>query len=288
MNDLPLPAWPSLVAAVVALGLPAVALAVIVARQRRSLTTKRHELKRLGHVERDRLDAEVLQRTGRLTELAHHLQTAREEERHRIARNLHDELGALLTSAKLDVARIRSRLAAGQTPEALERLAHLMHTLDEGIELKRNLIEDLRPSALGALGLVDALDIMAREYAEQSGLEVETTLAPVGLSPEADLVMYRVVQEALTNIAKHVRARHVWIDLGEHDGRAEVTIRDDGVGFDTTVPPSSAFGLEGMRFRVEAVGGAMTLDAAPGAGTRVRARLPITRAADRGGKDSAA
>ena len=94
--------------------------------------------------ERDRLEIEVRQRTAQLTELTHHLQTAREDERNRLARNLHDELGALLTSAKLDAARIRSRLA-GSAPEALERLAHLVGTLNSSIALGRRIIEDLRP-----------------------------------------------------------------------------------------------------------------------------------------------
>jgi signal transduction histidine kinase len=281
MNGMPLPAWPALVAAVVVLGLPAIALAVIVVRQRQALASKRHELLRMVRIERERLEVEVVQRTARLTELAHHLQTAREEERHRLARNLHDDLGALLTSAKLDVARIRSRLAAGQSREALERLAHLMQTLDEGIELKRRIIEDLRPSALGTLGLVEALDIMGGEFADQSGLEVEMALEPVGLSQDADLVIYRVVQEALTNIAKHARAHHVRITLGQRDGRAEVAVQDDGVGFDAAVPRGSAFGLLGMRFRVEAIGGTMAIDSVPARGTTVKARLPVTRALPR-------
>ena len=108
-------------------------------------------------------------RTAQLTELTHHLQTAREDERHRLARDLHDELGALLTSAKLDAARIRSRLA-GTAPEALERLAHLVATLNSSIALGRRIIEDLRPSTLSNLGLVATLEILAREFAERSGI----------------------------------------------------------------------------------------------------------------------
>ena len=101
--------------------------------------------------ERDRLEIDVARRTAQLTELTQHLQTAREDERNRLARNLHDELGALLTSAKLDAARIKSRLA-GMAPEALERLAHLVETLNASIALGRSIIEDLRPSTLGQPG----------------------------------------------------------------------------------------------------------------------------------------
>ena len=112
-------------------------------RQRMALTLQQQELQRALQAERDRLEVEVKQRTAQLTELTHHLQTAREDERNRLARNLHDELGALLTSAKLDAARIKSRLA-GSAPEALERLAHLVDTLNSSIALGRRIIEDLR------------------------------------------------------------------------------------------------------------------------------------------------
>jgi signal transduction histidine kinase len=226
---------------------------------------------------RRRLDADVAARTAQLTELAHHLQTAREDERHRLARDLHDELGALLTSAKLDAARIRSRLA-GAAPEALERLAHLVETLDSIIALKRRIVEDLRPSALTHLGLVAALEILAHEFAEAAGVEVQCALAPVRLSTAAELVVYRLVQEALTNIGKHARARHVWLRLSEHEGSVEAAVRDDGVGFDTAVRPQSAFGLLGMHYRVEAEHGALSVSSAPGQGTRIEATLPAVPA----------
>ncbi len=224
-------------------------------------------------VERDRLELEVKQRTAQLTDLTHHLQTAREDERSRLARNLHDELGALLTSAKLDAARIKSRLA-GTAPEALERLAHLVATLNSSIALGRRIIEDLRPSTLSNLGLVATLEILAREFAEQSGIEVHCALAPVRLEPSAELMVYRVVQEAITNISKYAKARQVWVSLDAHGGRVEVSVRDDGVGFDTAAKPSSAYGLLGMRFRVEAEGGTLAVVSAPGLGTRVQVTLP--------------
>jgi CHASE3 domain sensor protein len=119
--------------------------------QAHMLRTKEQQLEDIGQAERERLETEVALRTAELTELTHHLQTAREDERHRLARNLHDELGALLTSAKLDAARIRSRLA-GTAPEALERLAHLVETLNASIALGRSIIEELRPSTLANLG----------------------------------------------------------------------------------------------------------------------------------------
>ena len=231
------------------------------------------ELKRLAEAERDRLEVEVKQRTAQLTELAQHLLTAREDERHRLARDLHDELGALLTSAKLDAARIKTRLA-GSAPEAQERLVHLVGTLNTSIALGRRIIEDLRPSTLANLGLVAALEILAREFAELSGIEVKCSLTPVALSASAELVVYRLVQEAITNLSKHAQARHVWVSLAADNGQVEVSVRDDGVGFDTGTPPTSAYGLLGMRFRVEAEHGSMSVVSAPGQGTTVRVTLP--------------
>ncbi len=251
-------------------------------RHTSALKQQQLTLKRAVQTERDRLDIEVRRRTAQLTELTYHLQTAREDERHRLARNLHDELGALLTSAKLDAARIRSRLGAS-APEAIERLVHLVQTLDKSILLGRSIIEDLRPSTLANLGLVAALEILVREFAEHSGVQMIPAMRPVRLAAPAELMVYRLVQEAVTNISKYARAKRVWISLGSLDNVVEVSVQDDGVGFDTTVPPSSAYGLVGMRFRVEAEGGTLDVVSAPGQGTRLQVRLPESAAAPAAG-----
>ena len=242
-------------------------------RQSAALERTQLEQKRAVQAERDQLEVQVTHRTAQLTQLTHHLQTAREDERNRLARNLHDELGALLTSAKLDAARIRSRLA-GVAPEALERLAHLVDTLNSSIALGRRIIEDLRPSTLSNLGLVATLEILAREFAEQSGVRVHSDLAPVKLEATAELVIYRLVQEAITNITKYARARNVWLSLVRLDGKVQVSVRDDGIGFDTAAKPSSAYGLMGMRFRVAAEGGELSLVSEPGQGTLIQVALP--------------
>jgi signal transduction histidine kinase len=255
--------------------LTAISLLALYLFLRRTDELKRQELrlKDVVRVERDRLEIQVDQRTAQLTELARYLQTAREDERNRLARNLHDELGSLLTSAKLDAARIKSRLV-GKAPEALERLEHLVQTLNQSIALGRSIIEDLRPSTLGNLGLVATLEILAREFADQSGIDVDCALSHVKLDASAELMVYRLVQEAITNISKYARARHVWVGLSSHNGLVEVSVRDDGVGFDLSVSTKSAFGLLGMRFRVEAEGGKMALFSTPGHGTRVLVTLP--------------
>lgn len=245
---------------------------------RQSLALKRQQqtVQSLLRVERD-LEVEVAQRTAQLTDLAQHLQTAREDERSRLARDLHDELGALLTSAKLDAARIKSRLD-GNAPEALERLAHLVTMLNSGIALKRRIIEDLRPSALEALGLVATLEILGREFAQSSGITVQCDLAPVALARSGDLVVYRLVQEAITNISKYAQASHTWVTMAERESRVEVSVRDDGVGFDTMATAHSAYGLMGMRFRVQAELGTLSVVSAPGRGTLISMSLPATAA----------
>jgi len=225
--------------------------------------------------ERDRLEQEVAARTAQLRELAQHLQTIREDERSLLARELHDELGALLTAAKLDVARLKSRLGATAGADAAERLTHLNEALNGGIALKRRIIEDLRPSSLNNLGLVAALEILLREFAARSELKVLEKLAPVTVSPAAQLTIYRLVQEGLTNIVKYAKATEVTVGLQPSaEGGAVISVRDNGVGFDMSQPRLTRHGLIGMRYRVESDGGTMRLESSPGQGTLIEATLP--------------
>ena len=247
-------------------------------RQSRVVMAHQENLKNAIQHERDRLEIEVSQRTVQLTELTQHLQTAREDERNRLARNLHDELGALLTSAKLDAARIRSRLT-GIAPEALERLAHLVETLNSSIAMGRRIIEDLRPSTLSNLGLIATLEILTQEFSDQSGIDVYCTLEEVKLSASAELMVYRLVQEAITNITKYAQAKQVWVSMSSNAGQVEILVRDDGVGFDSQAIRGGAYGLLGMRFRVEAEGGNLNLQSSPGRGTSLMAVIPESAAA---------
>ena len=226
--------------------------------------------------ERDQLERLVKERTATLSELAHHLQQVREEERGHLARELHDELGSLLTAAKLDVARLKSKIDA-TAPDIAERLRHLTETLNSGIALKRRIIEDLRPSSLANLGLATALEILTREYAERAGIEVETNLEPVQLSETAQLTVYRIVQESLTNIGKYAQARRVLVLVQGYPTHVAVQVRDDGQGFDTSTVRPTSHGLSGMRHRVESEGGRLSITSRVGHGTLVSAVLPLTR-----------
>jgi signal transduction histidine kinase len=242
-------------------------------RNTRALDRAQLELAQAQSAERDRLEHEVARRTAELTELARHLETAREDERSRLARELHDELGSLLTAAKLDAARLRRSVAA-LSPAAEDGLKHLNATLDRGITLKRNIIENLRPSSLSNLGLVTALEIQTREFAQRSEVRVQTQLEAVRLSDDAQTTVYRLVQEALTNAAKYARANEVTVTLTNDGGRAHVTVSDNGVGFDPGAVRRNAHGLTGMRYRVEGHGGSMQITASPGEGTTISAWLP--------------
>jgi len=223
--------------------------------------------------ERNALEDEVRERTASLAELATHLQDVRETERGYLARELHDELGSLLTAAKLDVARLKSRLA--DAPDAIQRLQHLTELLNSGIALKRRIIEDLRPSSLANLGLVASLEILGREFGERSGIRVDMQLEPVSTDESRQLTIYRMVQESLTNIGKYAEATEATIAMKNHDTHVVVEVLDNGKGFDAQKMRPSTHGLAGMRHRVEAARGKLTVTSTPGHGTRIAAMLPV-------------
>ncbi len=254
--------------------LAALSLTALILYLRQSLQLKHQQLglQQLIALERDQLEVTVSSRTRQLTELARYLQTTREDERSRLARNLHDDLGALLTSAKLDAARIKSRVAT-DSPETNSLLAHLVGNLNSSIALGRKIIEDLRPSALNNLGLVATLEILSREFAESSGLQVHGQFEVVDLPPESELMVYRLMQEACTNILKYAKATNVWMQLRVQDAVVTASVRDDGVGFDTSAMLGMSYGLLGMRYRVEAANGVLTINSKLGVGTLVQAQI---------------
>jgi len=260
-------------------GIAGVAMAAMLAfylylRQSTRLKSADEKQQEVLQQERDLLERQVRERTASLAELATHLQNVREEERGHLARELHDELGALLTAAKLDVARLKSRLGPDAAPEVTQRLQHLTEALNSGIALKRRIIEDLRPSSLSNLGLTASLEILAREFSERSGVEITSELEPVELDEGRQLTVYRLIQESLTNVGKYAHARQVEISVRNYGGFVEVDIKDDGRGFDAGRMKRSTHGLAGMRHRVEAAGGKLTVNSTPGKGTRISAVLP--------------
>jgi signal transduction histidine kinase len=244
-------------------------------RQSGTLHREREQQRLALQAERDALERQVDARTRELRELLHYVQTVREDEKARLARELHDELGALLTAAKLDVARLKPRLgSAADTAQLRERLQHLTESLNEGIALKRRIIENLRPSALSNLGLVPALEGLIDDMQQRLKLRMDVRLDDPKLVPPADLTVYRFVQEALTNAAKYAKAKKLTVSMRVNGECVQVEVADDGVGFDTKASRVGHHGLTGLRYRVEAVGGKLRITSAPGKGTRLTAELP--------------
>ena len=228
--------------------------------------------------EGQRLAERVRERTAELTEMATHLVNAREDERAHVARELHDELGGLLTSMKLDFARLRRQT---DLPEkTVERIRAIEDRLGEGIAFKRRIVEDLHPSALAQLGLVHALEILCREMAERLGKPVQAELQDVVIDKPAQLTLYRVTQESLTNIGKYAGCSEVRVRLQADGDTVRLSVHDDGKGFDPLRVPHGRHGLLGMRVRVESHGGQLQVNSALGTGTTIVASLPSAAVRD--------
>jgi signal transduction histidine kinase len=211
--------------------------------------------------------------------LATALQRMRDEERANLARELHDELGSLLTGAKLEVASLKIRLGGGSS-EVARQLDHLGATINSGIAFSRRVVEGLHPSSLTNLGLVASLEILAREFGQGTGIPTATDLETVDLDPAAQLTAYRVAQESLTNTSKYAgatQARIVLLDCGRD---VVMTVSDNGAGFEAAAVGTSSHGLAGMRHRVVACGGQLTVSSTPGRGTLLVAVIPSRGAVD--------
>lgn len=215
---------------------------------------------------------------GRLRALSSQVITAQEEERKRISRELHDETAQSLTSL---LVGLRLLQAARDLEDVKLGAAELRELTARTLEEVRKLAVELRPTTLDHLGLVAALEWYSREYAERLDAVVDFKSEGLAerLASEVELVVYRVVQEALTNIARHAEATRVAIRLVFEEAGVAVTVEDNGRGFDLAEATSSrerGLGLFGMRERVELVGGTFNIATAPGAGTSIRVRVPVT------------
>jgi len=219
----------------------------------------------------ERLEA----RTRELSAFSTHLQSFSEQEKSRLARTLHDELGGLLTAAKMDLSWLQARLSE---PGIQQRLMQLGAVLDEAMDLKRRVVEELRPSLLDHFGLPTALKAYVEAACAKAGLSVEIIVenACEPLSKEEAISLFRVVQEGLSNIIRHSSCRAVRLVLGGHAGRCTVTLSDDGCGFDTSEQRlSQAHGLMGMRQRITALGGYLDIESQLGKGTTLRFEVPM-------------
>ena len=265
----------------------ALALLVILFLVLRAQVRLREQIAKLLAQENVRLERQVRARTAELSDLASYLTNARETEKARLARELHDELGALLTAARMDIASIARKLDPAALSLHRERFDRLLETLDSGIALKRRIIEDLRPPLLKELGLIAALRTLGDEFAQVSGIGIELDLpdGDLPLPPETSLALFRIAQEALTNVRRHARARRVKLVLQLEPERIRLAVEDDGIGFDASDAKVRHHGLAGMRHRVQMLAGHFTLASRPGQGTRIGVSVPRS-AADLTGAES--
>jgi signal transduction histidine kinase len=200
--------------------------------------------------------------------------SAQELERRRLARELHDETGQALTSILLGLKSIEEARDGGDVHQAAEQLRELVVGTLQDV---RRLAVELRPKALDDFGLVPALERLVENFSEQTGMTVqlEARLGPDRLSGEVETALYRITQEALTNIVKHARAQRVSIVLTRRDGSATAVIEDDGRGIEDA-DDTEGLGLLGMRERLELINGKLSIESSEGAGTTIVAEVPIT------------
>ena len=238
---------------------------------------------RMAHLlrsENERLHTEVAHRTQELSSLATYLTNAREAEQARLARELHDELGSLLTAAKLDAGWIARKLPAEAVAPLRSRFDRLLDTLNQGIALKRKVVADLRPPLLSELGLVEALRALpdSGDIGEHGGrLEIELPDTLPDVPAQTALALYRIAQEALTNVRRYAQARSVRLHLAVEGDELVLAVEDDGVGFDPAAREHNRHGLAGMAHRVQMLAGRLDIASAPGKGTRITARVPFAR-----------
>ena len=219
---------------------------------------------------------ELQRQQQELRELSARVLEAREEEKARLARELHDELGQLLTALKMDLSWLRERLAAADTARKADEMNAL---LDKTVMATRRISADLRPLMLDDLGLADAAAWLVEDFANRSGVDCRIQLPPGDaleqLSKPVATALYRAVQESLTNIGRHAQARSAWVLFSAENGHIQVEIEDDGRGIAPgDLAKARSLGLKGMRERIAYLGGSLEIGPAPRGGTRIRLRVP--------------
>lgn len=231
--------------------------------------------------ERKAAETKLHESHDKLQLMARYLETVREEEQKRIARELHDEMGGVLAALNMNVARLEAKLPAEMTHLSTEAGA-MAKLVAAAIQAMRRAVAQLRPAILDDAGLAAAIESYVREFQENTEIECRLTN---GLPEEEPMLgrdrsatVFRIVQESLTNVAKHAQARKVTITLKELRGSLVLTVKDNGKGFDPNVRNGESFGLQGIRERALLVGGRIRIRSAAGKGTTVRMSVPMNPA----------
>lgn len=235
-----------------------------------------HRILRLEHLSSLRF-AEALEARSALRDLSARLLEVQEDERRAISRELHDEIGQSLSALLFGLGNLSASLSPECHAEAREQLSEIRKLGEKTVAVVRDMSLLLRPSMLDDLGLVPAVQWQAREISRTKNLPVEVDADSISedLPDEHKTCIYRVVQEALHNVTRHARAKHVHISLAEHDSRLSLQIKDDGQGF--SPERDRGLGLLGMKERVEHLGGVCRIQSQPGAGTLVDVQLPLVQ-----------
>jgi signal transduction histidine kinase len=230
----------------------------------------------------ERVSAEEALRESReeVKDLALAAGHAREQEKSRIARELHDELGQALTALKIDVVWMKQNLSA-PTAELAGKLTEMQLLLDGTVAATRRISADLRPLVLDDLGLAAAAEWLAQNFTARTGVACELAMErDLELAEPYATTVFRVLQESLTNIARHARASQVEVNLHREGEDLMLHVSDNGAGFDAgAARRPGSFGLRGMRERVELLGGSVSVESAPGKGTTVELRMRVKEGA---------
>jgi signal transduction histidine kinase len=245
------------------------------------LQEKNRQLELSSRTERERLFEAVNQQREQLRALANRLTEIQEAERKELARDLHDHLGQMLTAISINLTAIKDELPSDCAPRVRERLAEANLLTAQILEQVRELSLNLRPPMLDDLGLTPTLRWYVKQYAKR--LNIETIFEAPGLeerlSPELETTLYRVVQEALNNVAKHAQASRVQLRLERKGGAIVACIEDNGQGFDVSKVigrkgTPNGTGLLGMRERINLLGGRLDIQSRPGHGVRLLVEVP--------------
>lgn len=227
-----------------------------------------------------RAEEQLRESHEQLRALSTYLQTIREEERTRIAREVHDELGQALTSCKLDLSWIASKLPA-ELKVLAEKARALTAHIDSTIQTVRRISSELRPGVLDHLGLVAAIEWQANEFQNRTGIRCDIQARVREPLPDQNLAttFFRIFQETLTNVIRHAGATHVWVDLKQAEGHITLEVKDNGRGIERSeIFNSKSMGLLGMRERAALLGGIFKIgNISRGKGTRVKVSIPVPR-----------
>jgi signal transduction histidine kinase len=228
--------------------------------------------------ERRQAEMELKRSQELFRNLSTHLQLVREEERTRIARKIHDDMGQALTALKIDVSWLNKKLPTDQDI-IREKLQSMVTLINETIETVHNVSEDLRPGILDDFGLAAAIEWQAEEFQKRTGVACRTSTPPDGfdLSKEKSTNLFRIIQESLTNIIRHANATEVEIKLSEKEGILVLEIQDNGKGIsDAAITHPRSFGLIGIKERVHSLGGEVNIVGTPNEGTRIMVKTSIS------------